>query len=139
MRSKQRGFTLLEALVALVLFAILVSGSALTMKHLLRTQTEVHVSSIVLDQMQERLQGVVGNPSSSSGDVCASINKNAFTIDGKTFHIACHTKTSTVAVASGVTVNLKWPILAASSTSQAEADGCADASAVKDTCYIVGN
>lgn len=139
MPSKQRGFTLIEALIALLIFAFVVAGAALTMKHLLRTQKDVHVSSIVLDQMQERLQGVVGNPSAASGNICASINKDKFKVAGEDFYIGCAVATAPVPVASGVNVDLKWPVLSASNTSQAEATGCADGSDIKDTCYMVGN
>ena len=139
MPFEQRGFTLIEALIALLIFAFVVAGAALTMKHLLRTQKDVHVSSIVLDLMQERLQGVVGNPSAASGDICDSINKNAFEVAGEDFYLGCHSQITTVTVDTGVTVDLKWPVLSASNTSQAEATGCADGSDIKDTCYMVGN
>ena len=133
MPSKQRGFTLLEALVALVIFAMVILGRGMVMKYLLKTQKDIHVSPIVLDQMQERMQGVLGNPSSASGNICDSINKNSFVLDGQTFYLGCHVETDS---SSGV--DIKWPILAASSTSQAEADGCADGSALKVGCYVIG-
>lgn len=135
MSSKQQGFTLLEALVALIIFSVIVVGSGVVLNWILKTQTNAYINGIIIDQMQARLQGAIVSPLSASNP-CNSIDKTPFSVDGQTYHISCDIQPIAV---NSTTIN--WPILAVSTT-QDSADACASAVVTNTppdlTCYIVG-
>lgn len=114
----QQGFSLLEILVALVIFSIVVLGTGKIMNYILKTQKNIHVQSIVLDQLQARIQGVF--ESNVSADVCDSINQSSFEVDGKEYHIGCGV--NEIVVGSYV---IEWPVLAASAEGKEIAELCA--------------
>lgn len=130
----EQGFTLLEALVGLIMFSIILLGSGMVMNYMLKSQKDMQVNAIVIDQMQARVQGAVGAPSTgASAGICSSIDKSAFMAASKTFYIGCATETIPVNSST-----IYWPVLAASSVSQEAANKCADGSALTADCYIVG-
>lgn len=126
---KQQGFTLLEALVALIILSIVVIGSGVTLNQMLKTQKSTYVNGIIIDQMQTRMQAAAAG----NANVCNAIDRNSFNVDGQDYFLGCSTQAINV---GGAVIN--WPVLAAGTT-QAIADGCADGSAVITDCYIVGN
>lgn len=128
---KQQGFSLLEALVGLVLFAIIFLGSAVALKQLSGAQAQINISLIITNTLQARLQQALTH--TEEGDVCSVIDSNSFDLGGKTYHIVCVTEM--VAVGSAGT-EVKWPVLIASED-VADAQSCADGT-LKDSCYIVG-
>lgn len=137
--SRQQGFTLLEALIALIILSIVVIGSGVALNQMLKTQRASYVDGIIIDQMQARLQGAIGNPSSTT-NLCGSIDTSVIPIDGQNYAVGCATQPITV---NGATIN--WPVLAAVTESaagagdaQARANGCANGSAILTECYIVG-
>ncbi len=129
---KQQGFTLLEALIALVVFSIIILGSGTVLSRMLHTQKDIHVQSIIINQMQARLQGAVVNNTPTSG-LCGAINKDSILIDGHTYYVGCGIEQI---VKNGIVT--EWPVLAISSTSQESSDRCADGTNITTDCYIVG-
>ena len=144
--AKQQGFTLIESLVALVLFAIIVLGSSAAIKHMLNSQRDMNVSFVVINELQKRLQ--LAQDKSDISNICNRINTTSFSINTDlTYYISC--KASSIPVGS---IDVQWPVLAASSISQNVADSClshtyrevdsstltVDERAPHYSCYIVG-
>lgn len=129
--ANQQGFTLLESLIALGLFAIIVLGSSAAIKHMLSTQRDMNISFVVINEMQKRLQQA--QDKTHLGNICDRVNTTAFSVnDQLTYYFGCATTSMTVG-----SVDIEWPVLAASSLSQATAQSCA-ANNVHYSCYIVG-
>lgn len=144
--AKQQGFTLIESLVALVLFSIIVLGSSAAIKQMFSSQRDMNLSFIVINELQKRLQQA--QDKSDVNDICNRINTTSFNINTDlTYYISC--KASSIPVGS---VDIQWPVLAASSISQSVADSClsdsyrqldsaaltVDQRAPHYSCYIVG-
>lgn len=127
---KQHGATLIEVLVALILFSIIIVGSGTLLTQMLRTQKQMQVQSVIINLMQTRLQDALGSPGSTN--VCTAIAKTTFSLDSKTFYIGCATETIIKD-----TVSTTWPVLAASTVSQDDANACANGT-LTNTCYVVG-
>lgn len=128
---KEQGFTLLESLVGLMLFSIVILGSGAAISKMLTAQKDLNTNFIIINMMQSKLQNALNAP--MTGNICDSINKDNFTLGGKTYYTAC----STIEVDSSVS-NTTWPILAVSQT-LAEAQSCVSTSIPTDhNCYIVG-
>ena len=128
----QKGFSLLEVLIALVIFSIVILGTSQVMNHMLKSQKEINIQSIILGQLQARIQGAVEH--SQSNDVCSSINQEAFEVNGEEYFVAC-------GVNEIVTDNyvIEWPVLAASSKGEEAAELCATLKELTDDCYMVGH
>ncbi len=128
----QKGFSLLEVLIALVIFSIVILGTSQVMNHMLKSQKEINIQSIILGQLQARIQGAVEH--SQSNDVCSSINQEAFEVNGEEYFVAC-------GVNEIVTGNyvIEWPVLAASSKGEEAAELCAILKELTDDCYMVGH
>ncbi len=128
----QKGFSLLEILIALVIFSIVVLGTSQIMNYILKSQKEISIQSIILDQLQARIQSVFEYK--VSGDVCNSINQEEFEVNGKTYYIGCDVNKI---VTDGYVT--EWPVLAASLTGKEAAELCATSKKLTDDCYMVGN
>lgn len=127
--SKQAGFTLLESLIALVIFSIVVLGSATSISHMLHTQKDMKQSAVIINLMQNKLQKALNRTGGSQ--VCDAVNKDSFQVAQQTFYIACSTERVRV---DSTTVD--WPVLAVSTTQQ-NADTCAQSGDVSN-CYVLG-
>lgn len=128
--TKQQGFTLLESLVALIIFSIVVFGSGLAISRMLNVQKDMNVDYIIINEMQNKLQNTV--IASSSNNVCdAPSLKDNIQLNGKTYYVACATEKITI---SGAVV--EWPVLAVS-LDAAQAKACADG-ILSSSCYMVG-
>lgn len=127
--SKQAGFTLLESLIALVIFSIVVLGSATAISRMLHTQKDMQQSSVIIQMMQSKLQNALNH--TGSGSVCDAVNKDSFEIAATTYYVACGTERINV----NSTV-VEWPVLAVSKT-LATAQSCASGT-VDSQCYVVG-
>lgn len=125
---KQCGFTLVESLVALLIFSIVILGSGVALARILNVQKNMHADFVIANLMQTRLQNALTNNS----DVCSSVDQTQFNFADKTYYLACATEQITVNSAS-----IEWPILAASSVSLAAAQTCATGS-FNSECYVVG-
>lgn len=129
--ANQHGFTLLESLVALVIFAIIVLGSSAAIKHMFNNQKDMNMSFIVVNEMQKRLQNA--QDKSDIANICDRISTSPLTVNSEfTYYFGCSTQSLTV---NGV--DIQWPILAASSQSVTIANNCA-ADTLHSSCYVVG-
>lgn len=126
---KQSGFTLIESLVALMIFSIIILGSAAAVSYMLKLQKEMQVNSIIINTIQNKLQNALNTPASAS--LCSSIDLNSFSLAQQTYHMACATEKIDI---NGIPV--EWPVLAVS-TQKNIAQSCAEGTLSSD-CYIVG-
>lgn len=127
--SKERGFSLLESLIGLLLFSIVILGSGAAVSKMLTAQKDMNTSFIIINLLQSKLQNALNT--TSTANTCATINKDSFALGGTTYYVACATEKITVNASQ-----TEWPVLAVS-TSQASAQSCADGTA-SDSCYVVG-
>ena len=128
--TSQQGFTLLESLVALLIFSIVVFGSGLAISRMLNVQKDMNMDYIIINEMQNKLQNTV--IATGSNNVCdAPSLKQNIQLNGKTYYVACGTEKITV---SGSIV--EWPVLAVS-LDAGQAQGCVDG-ILSSSCYIVG-
>lgn len=125
---KQGGFTLIESLVALLIFSIIILGSGVALGRMLNVQKDMHVNFVITNLMQTRLQNALTNTS----DVCSTIDQTQFSFAEKTYYLACATEEITVDNAT-----IPWPVLAASATNLTTAQSCATGASHAD-CYVVG-
>jgi prepilin-type N-terminal cleavage/methylation domain-containing protein len=125
----QSGFTLLESLIALLIFAIIILGSGLALSKMLNQQREMHVNFILINTMQTKLQNALNNTSAT--DICSSIDLNSIIVSQTTYYIGCSTEQ--------IDINstlIRWPVLAMSKT-QSVVQSCAEGTDHTD-CYVVG-
>lgn len=128
----QRGFTLIESLIALVLFAIIVLGSSVAIQQMLSTQKEMNISFIVVNEMQNRLQSA--QDKTNVTNVCDRVSTLPYEINSsQKYYFGC----STEKISAG-TKTIEWPVLAASTTSETVASNCAKGTLIDPTCYVVG-
>lgn len=137
--SKQRGFTLMETLVAMVLFAIVVLGSVAAIKWMLRAQGNSLINSTIISEMQNRLQ-TAPPTAATCPDSLSTTSTTGIEIGKTNYYIGCAIRETTMP--SNSTVKIKWYVLGADTT-QAKANQCAsDAADSSKTpsadCYIVG-
>ena len=125
----QGGFTLVESLVALLLFTIIILGSGVAVGRMMNVQKDMHVDFVVTNLMQTRLQ----NALSTNNDVCSTVDKSTFRFGQTDYHLACATEMIQVDASS-----IAWPVLAASSTDVNTARDCASGTQFDSSCYIVG-
>ncbi len=128
---KQQGFTLLESLIALIIFSIIVLGSGVAISRMLNVQKDMNLNSIILNMMQTRLQNA--STSSTTGSICTSVDLTQFVLAGKTHHVGCSTET----IGSGSSM-ISWPVLAVSNETQTIANNCASGTSQHISCYVVG-
>lgn len=136
--SNQRGFTLIETMVAMVIFAIVVLGSVAAIKWILRSQGDSLVNSTIINEMQNRLQ----RASAPTGSDCPSSlsTSSGIPIGLVNYYIGCAIMETPLP--SDSSIKIKWYVLGADTT-QAKANQCAS-DAVDSTktpssdCYIVG-
>lgn len=128
----QRGFTLIESLIALVLFAVIVLGSSVAIKHMLITQKEMNISFIVVNEMQNRLQSA--QDKTDVINVCDRVLTTPYEINSsQKYYFGCFTEK----ISAG-TKTIEWPVLAVSTISETVATDCAKGSVIDPTCYVVG-
>ena len=126
---KQQGFTLLESLVALVIFSIIILGSGVATSRMLNVQKNMNVDFVILNMMQNKMQNALS--STTGSNVCNAINLDSFVLANTTYYMACGTEK--IEIDSTV---VEWPVLAVSAVSS-KATSCANGSA-DDSCYVVG-
>ena len=129
--SQQSGFSLIESLIGLALFAIIFLGTSAALKHLTRTQTQINSSLVITNILQSRLQNALGH--TGSGSICNSVNQDTFSLGKQTYYTFCGLEEHSLA---NTQAKVQWPFLVAS-TSQSEAEECATG-VVHESCYIVG-
>ena len=129
--SEQGGFSLLEALVGLALFAIIFLGTSAALKHLTRAQTQINSSLVITNILQARLQNALGY--AGGGNICSAVNQDSFILGEHTYYTFCSMEEHDLAHTQA---KIQWPFLVAS-TSQNEAQECATG-VVHESCYIVG-
>lgn len=131
--SEQSGFSLLESLVGLALFAIIFLGTSAALKHLTRVQTQINSSLVITNILQARLQNALGY--AGGGNICSAVNQNAFSLGEheQMYYVFCSVEEHDLA---NTQTKVQWPFLVAS-TSQNEAQECATGTA-HESCYIVG-
>lgn len=131
--TNQRGFTLLESLVGLVIFSIIVFGSGLAISRMINVQKDMNINYIVINEMQNKLQMAMQTTAANPpATLCQSPSLTSnIIVANTTYYISCGTEKITV----GATV-IEWPILAAS-TDAAKALSCAQGT-ISDSCYVVG-
>lgn len=128
--TSQQGFTLLESLVALIIFSIVVFGSGLAISRMLNVQKDMNMDYIISNEMQNKLQNTV--IATGSNNVCdAPSLKENIEINGKIYYVACSTEKITVSDSL-----VEWPVLAVS-LDAAQAKACADGM-LSSSCYMVG-
>lgn len=126
---KQQGFTLLESLVALVIFSIIILGSGVATSRMLNAQKNMNVDFVILNMMQSKMQNAL--TSRVGGNICGAINLDSFVLANTTYYMACGKER--IQIDSTV---VEWPVLAVSSVSS-KATSCANGTA-DDSCYVVG-
>jgi prepilin-type N-terminal cleavage/methylation domain-containing protein len=129
--TKQQGFTLLESLIALVIFSIVMFGSGLVISRMINIQKEMNIGDLITSELQSRLQN--STAITGANEICNSpkLVENIY-LEGITYYVRCATeeiKTSANAVT-------KWPVLAVSQD-QAQAQACATG-IQHASCYVVG-
>lgn len=127
---KQQGFTLLECLVALMIFSIIILGSSTAISRMLSMQKDMNLNAIILNTIQTRLQNA--SNSGINSNICSSINLNEFVIANKTYYIGCASESMPI-----VDNSVAWPIVAVSDEDQATATSCASGT-MHASCYVVG-
>jgi type IV pilus assembly protein PilV len=91
-RTRNRGFTLVEVLVAMSIFAIAILGVAVSTKSVIQTNQKNYFTTIATNLAQDKLEDLKSNPASlASGGPITDV------IDGETF-----TRTWTVTANSPV-------------------------------------
>lgn len=125
----QKGFTLLESLIGLLVFSVVILGSGAAISKMLVSQKDLNSNFIIINIMQTKLQNTLS--ASASSNICDSVNKDSFVLASKTYYTACAAEKITLSGSE-----IEWPILAVSTT-QAEAQSCADGT-ISDNCYVVG-
>lgn len=126
---KQHGFTLLESLIALIIFSIIILGSGTAVSRMLNVQKDMHVDFIIINLMQNKLQNALAT--TSAGDVCNGINLDHFVLAKTTYYMGCANEKIEID-----STFVTWPVLAVS-TDQNTANACAEGSH-DDRCYVVG-
>lgn len=127
---KQQGFTLIECLVALVIFSLIILGSGTAVSRMLNMQKDMNLNAIILNTIQTRLQNA--SSSAMSNNICSSIDLSQFVLANKTYYVGCASESMPIANNS-----VAWPILAVSDDSQNTASACASGTA-HVSCYVVG-
>lgn len=128
--TKQKGFTLLESLVGLVIFSIIIFGSGLAISRMLNVQKDINTNYVIINEMQNRLQSAIQSTEGTPVPVCESTTlKQNISFNGKVYIVKC----GVIKVGSS---EVEWPVLAAS-TDATKATACA-AGTASDDCYIVG-
>lgn len=128
--SNQHGFSLLESLIALLIFSMIVLGSGVAISRMLNVQKDMNLNNIILNTMQTRLQNA--STGSTTANVCSAVDLTQFVLAGKTYHVGCSTET----IGSGASM-IAWPILGVSHETLAIASACANGTA-HISCYVVG-
>ena len=131
--TNQRGFTLIESLVGLIIFSIIAFGSGLAISRMLNVQKDMNINYIVINEMQNKLQTAMQTTATNPpATLCESPSLTSnIVVANTTFYVACATEKITVD-----TTIIEWPILAASKN-QAQATSCAQGT-LSDSCYVVG-
>lgn len=129
---KHQGFTLIEALVAFLIFALVLLANGGLLKDMLKVQKDSNEQMIVADILQERLLSATLNPNVASQ--CQNLDTTNFTFANTQYFVACAIVSSTDA---GTGMVVEWPALAASSVSQAQAQSCLSGAVTSD-CFVVG-
>lgn len=127
--AKQQGFTLIEALVGLVIFAIIILGNGAATSRMLHAQKETNADFIILNLMQNKMQNALTR--ADSNDICSAINTDNFSVGDRTYYMACGLEHVEI---NGTTVN--WPVLAVSKE-LGDATACAQGQ-LRAGCYVVG-
>ena len=126
---KQQGFTLLEALVAIIIFSIIILGSGVATSRMLNVQKNMHVDFVILNMMQNKMQNALS--SNADGNICNVMNLDSFQLADTTYYMACGKEKIEID-----STHVEWPVLAVSST-QSTATECANGT-TDASCYIVG-
>lgn len=126
--ANQRGFTLMESLIALVLFAIIILGSGAAIKSMLTTQKEMNIGFIVVNEMQNRLQAA--QTQTNVTNLCGRVSITDKSVGNTAYHFKCFSQKMSTDWA------VEMPILVASEKANV-LDSC-----ITDTpdpsCYVVG-
>lgn len=128
--SKQKGFTLIESLIALIIFSIIVMGSGAAISKMLTVQKNMNLDFLILNNMQEKLQSALNNNVGNNTCSATEFDKN-IEIAGQTYYVACAVENIPVG-----TTTIEWPVLAVS-TNLATAQSCANGQ-LDSSCYVVG-
>lgn len=128
--SKVRGFTLIESLIALLIFSIIVLGSGIALQQMLIVQKDIGQNYVLLNAMQNRLQNALNH--GVSNDLCTSVDLTSLIVNHTTFYFACSTE-----IMNEIGTATYWPILTASPDLKSAQD-CAAHPDTPNTCYIVG-
>ena len=129
--SKQQGFSLLEVLIALAISSIVVLGSSKVMGHMLKTQAEMNLQSLVIETLQLRLQTADND---EDKDICEAIDLSDFSIATHTFQLGC----AKVEIKKDGKLLTARPVLAAD-TNKTAAQRCAAAGNSTGSCFVLGN
>ncbi|MFY9179292.1 MAG: type II secretion system protein [Venatoribacter sp.] len=130
---KQQGVTLIESLVAFLIFALVLLANGSLLKDMLKVQGNSNEQMVVIDTLQERLHASANNPNAANMCAATSVDTTDFTLGSKTYHVAC----AIVNEDNGAGFVVEFPVLAASATSAANAQQCASGT-YSDDCFVVG-
>lgn len=134
----QQGFTLLESLVGLVIFSIIICGSGLAISKMLKTQSNMNIDNIIINELQSRLQ--IAQQMDATANLCeATAFKTNIEFKGKIYFVACAIFSTDIEALKSMSnpSKISWPVLTASAKSKAVAEQCAQGEA-DSSCYTVG-
>ncbi|MQW93168.1 prepilin-type N-terminal cleavage/methylation domain-containing protein [Acinetobacter wanghuae] len=126
--AKQRGVTLVESLISLLLFSIIVLGSGAAIKSMITTQKDMNIGFIIVNEMQNRLQAA--QTQTSVANLCSRISTATKSIGNTTYYFKCFTQR----MSTDWTVEM--PILVASQKADV-LDSCIT-NGPDPSCYVVG-
>lgn len=99
----QKGSTLLEALVALLLTSIIALGGAVSIGKILQAHRQSNIQQIAVSQLRVLLQ--------SGSSLCTATSAPTISVNNTTLNVSVTCTEKSITVGSGTAVTIKKPVL----------------------------